>query len=144
MKSSVFKALLWCVCLPLKVRQSEKYSYNGKEKRPKKGANSKMKLLRRITAIILTALMLAVTSVSVSAANLADYYDEATVDELMKSVQKVDDGVAYGGYFEQKYDKYWFRIDCKTAGTLTLNIKADTSDWNVDLYDKNGDNIKGV
>lgn len=105
-----------------------------------------MKRLKKIWAFLLTAAIavssLTFTGVNASAANLADYNTTRTITQIINDTEVSKDGRTYNGYLEQLYDQYWFRVDCKNAGTLTLSLEVGVSDWNLDLYDSNGDNVK--
>ncbi len=101
-----------------------------------------MKAIRKFVAAIMSAVMLAASAQGASAANLADYYTVRTIDQVIEETGIIKDGVTYSGFLENMYDQYWYRIECKNAGTLTLNAEVGVSDWNMDLYDANGDNIR--
>ena len=103
-----------------------------------------MKFVKKITAAIMASVMIFTAVPAAYAANLADYYTEYTIDQLIADTEPIKDGITYTGFMEKKYDKYWFRIDCRNAGTLTLNAEVGVSDWNMDLYDAAGDNLKAA
>ena len=101
-----------------------------------------MKAIRKFAAAIMAAVMLIAAAQGASAANLADYYTVRTIEQVIEETDIIKDGMTYTGFFEKMYDQYWYRIECKNAGTLTLNAEVGVSDWNMDLYDSNGDNVK--
>lgn len=98
-----------------------------------------MKLLRKITAIMLTAVMIAVSAVSASAVNIKYYNKDFDIDEIFAGATVAESGKTYLSYIENRYDSVFYSFNTGKKDTVTIDAEVGLSHWYFNLFDATGE-----
>ena len=104
-----------------------------------------MKILKKLVAVMAVTVGILSMSITASASNISNWsWIETTFTSIKDSAITVKNNKTYSATVEKLEDRANFKIVCKTAGTLTVELETATEQCNLDLLTSKGYNIEST